>query len=79
MEILNIINGVCIVGIGYCIAKYIFNSMPYHIVKLESISEKYDRVTVKRLWKKYKYVCDVDFYDINDIDNNIFIQLRSDK
>ncbi len=78
MEIQNLINVVCIVGIGYCLAKMAFLQVPYHIIKLHGISEDRQIVTVKRLWKIYEYETGDDIH-IHDINNNIEIDLILDR
>ena len=78
MEIQNIVTIFCIIGMVYCIMKYIFNCMPYHIIKLESLGNDCQEVTIKRLWKTYRYVTGDDIH-IHDIDNNIDIDRYMDK
>ena len=73
--IINAINAICVISIIYCIARIVFIKQDYDIIGIEKISDDDYIITVKRLWKVYKYYTDHNLY-VDDADNGIQFKLR---
>ena len=70
-----IVNAGCIIGIIYCIAVMVFIKQDCEIIDVKEVDDDNYVITVKRLWKVYKYHTDHNL-TVDDVNNGIRFKLK---